>query len=1393
MSVKSPVRYTTDGSGNITGFSEFQSADFIAIADGGTGAVTASAARTALGLAIGSDVQAYDAELAALSGLTPSDSNFIVGNGSTFITESGATARDSMGLGTSNAVEFNSVLTAGLTVSGASIVLEGATADAYETTLAVTDPTADRTITFPNATGTVALTSDITAIDVDIAGDSGTGSVTDAQTLTIAGTSNEIETSASNQTLTIGLPNNVTIGNNLTVTGNLTVSGTTTTVDSNTVNIGDSILTLNSDETGSPSQDGGFEIERGSSTNKSLIWDESEDKWSVGSETFVAGTFEGALTGNVTGNVTGSSGSTTGNAATATALATGRTIGMTGDVVWTSASFDGSGNVTGTATIQAGSVDFAMIADTIDEDNMSSDSATKIPTQQSVKAYVDAQIATEDTIAELNDTNISSPAAGHLLIYDNTASVWDNATLTAGTNVSITNADGAITITSTDTNTQLSTEEVQDIVGAMFSSNTETNISATYQDGDGTIDLVADLLTEEAVEDYVNGLIVGGTNVTATYDDAAGTLTIDATDTNTQLTQEQVEDYVGGMVSGTQTFITVAYDDTGGDLTYVVPVKDEDNMASDSATHLATQQSIKAYVDSQIATEDTLAEMGDVNLTSVADASLLFYDTGTSKWIDNVVSGDITIADTGVATIAAGAVDNAMLAGSIANAKLSNSSITVSDGSNSTATALGGTITFSGTSNEVEVAESGGTITIGLPNNVTIAGDLTVSGTTTTVDSTTVTINDPLVRYADNNSGNSVDFGWYGKYVQSSTTKYAGLVWDASASDKFRLWSGNQAEPTTTVNVSGTGHTTGTLIANIEGNVTGNVTGNADTATALASARTIHGVSFDGSANIDLSEVIQDTVGAMFGSNTETRITVSYEDGDGTIDLVVDNDLSNYDNSSSGFITATLTQEQVEDYVGGMLDGDETFITVAYDDTDGNIDFTVPVKDEDNMASDSASHLATQQSIKAYVDSQSANTEEIQDIVGAMVAGNTESNITVTYDDTNGKLDFSVTGGGTVEQAFKTISVSGQDDVVADAAADTLTFAAGSNITLTTNASNDTITIASADTTLTTEAVQDIVGGMFSSNTETGITVTYEDGDGTIDLVVGTLNQDTTGNAATATALETARTIHGVSFDGSANIDLSEVIQDTVGAMFSSNTETNISVTYDDSDGTIDLVSTDTQLTTEAVQDIVGAMFTGNTETNITVTYEDSDGTIDLVATGNTTEQIQDIVGAMFTSNTETNITATYEDSDGTIDLVADLLTEEAVEDYVNGLIVAGANITKTYDDAAGTLTIAATGGAANAFSTLAVSGQSNVVADAATDTLTLVAGTGMTLTTDASADSITFTSAGGGGTMPFTEYDGSTDDIVLSSTATAGSLPVTLSGGSSDPLLMLMLITIQK
>ena len=157
MAVKTPIRYVFDSNGNITEFSEFQSADFIGIADGGTGAITASGARTALGLEIGVDVQAFDSELQALSGLTPTDGNFIVGNGSTFVNESGATARNSLNLGTSDAVEFSTLQISNLTIGGPSLTLEGATNDSFETTLSVTDPTADRTITFPNDTGTVVL------------------------------------------------------------------------------------------------------------------------------------------------------------------------------------------------------------------------------------------------------------------------------------------------------------------------------------------------------------------------------------------------------------------------------------------------------------------------------------------------------------------------------------------------------------------------------------------------------------------------------------------------------------------------------------------------------------------------------------------------------------------------------------------------------------------------------------------------------------------------------------------------------------------------------------------------------------------------------------------------------------------------------------------------------------------------------------------------------------------------------------------------------------------------------------------------------------------------------------------------------------------------------------
>ena len=146
--------------------------------------------------------------------------------------------------------------------------------------------------------------------------------------------------------------NNVTLTNDLTVSGDFTVSGTTTTIDTTNSVVTDSLIELSNGTTGTPANDAGIVIERGDSDNAFIGYDESADKFTVGTGSFTGastgnltistGTLvanvEGNLTGNVTGNVSGSSGSTTGNAATATALQTARTIA--------GQSFDGTANIT---------------------------------------------------------------------------------------------------------------------------------------------------------------------------------------------------------------------------------------------------------------------------------------------------------------------------------------------------------------------------------------------------------------------------------------------------------------------------------------------------------------------------------------------------------------------------------------------------------------------------------------------------------------------------------------------------------------------------------------------------------------------------------------------------------------------------------------------------------------------------------------------------------------------------------------------------------------------------------------------------------------------------------------------------------------------------------------
>jgi len=122
------------------------------------------------------------------------------------------------------------------------------------------------------------------------------------------------------------------------------------------------------------------------------------------------------------------------------------------------------------------------------------------------------------------------------------------------------------------------------------------------------------------------------------------------------------------------------------------------------------------------------------DLTLAVDPSAVVTATGTATLTNKTINGP----------------DNTLT--NIANSSLANNSVTVSDGSNTSPVALGGTLTFAGTANEVNVVENAGTVTIGMPNNVTVSnnlsvggnaiitGNLTVNGTTTTVNSTTIDV-----------------------------------------------------------------------------------------------------------------------------------------------------------------------------------------------------------------------------------------------------------------------------------------------------------------------------------------------------------------------------------------------------------------------------------------------------------------------------------------------------------------------------------------------------------------------------------------------------------------------------------------------------------------------------
>jgi hypothetical protein len=139
----------------------------------------------------------------------------------------------------------------------------------------------------------------------DNAGAAGTLAFTNTGVTSITGTTNEITVAGTGSdpytgAIKIGLPDDVTIGGDLIVTGDLTVNGDVTTLNTATMNVEDNIFVLNSNVTGTPSLDAGIEVERGTSTNASLIWSESNDIWTAGlagSEIAIARKFVTTTTG----------------------------------------------------------------------------------------------------------------------------------------------------------------------------------------------------------------------------------------------------------------------------------------------------------------------------------------------------------------------------------------------------------------------------------------------------------------------------------------------------------------------------------------------------------------------------------------------------------------------------------------------------------------------------------------------------------------------------------------------------------------------------------------------------------------------------------------------------------------------------------------------------------------------------------------------------------------------------------------------------------------------------------------------------------------------------------------------------------------------------------------
>jgi len=305
------------------------------------------------------------------------------------------------------------------------------------------------------------------------------------------------------------LATNLSYGSDLTVTGNLTVSGTTTSVATTNTRIDDAILVLANGTSGSPSEDSGFIIDRGDSNNMALLWDETADVFilvDVGAE-------DGDTVGNVTVSGTrqtlqmGPLVATTGTFSGVVA-ATGFTIGsaviaeselemIDGITAGTAAAskavvLDSSTNITGIGTISCGVITatgFTIGSAVINEAELETIDGVTVGT-----AIASKVVTTNSDIDTTGQRNLT--ISGEL----------DAATLDISGNADI---DGTLEADAITVDGTTLAEFIADTAGAMVSSNTETGITVTYQDGDNTIDFAVDAAQTAITSIYNSSLAIG--------------------------------------------------------------------------------------------------------------------------------------------------------------------------------------------------------------------------------------------------------------------------------------------------------------------------------------------------------------------------------------------------------------------------------------------------------------------------------------------------------------------------------------------------------------------------------------------------------------------------------------------------------------------------------------------------------------------------------------------------------------------------------------------------------------------------------------------------------------------------------------------------------------------